>query len=481
MSLDTHFLLNDREVRTAAAPAMLVLDYLRQRARQTGTKEGCREGDCGACAVLVGELDGARVVYKPVTSCLMPVADLHGRHLVTIEGLNLPDLTPVQRAIADEGATQCGFCTPGIVVSLTGLLMQEGIEIDLTSVKKALSGHLCRCTGYRSLKSCGEVLRRTVGAETGVEVLVERGMLPDYFRHVPERLRELASDDQGDDLGASSLGRPGLPEFFLAGGTDLYVQRGEELPEARVEVLGRRPEMRGIERRDGHYRVGALTTFEEFAADDGIRSSLPEIGDAMHWVASWQIRNQATLGGNVVNASPIGDMTILLLALDAVLVLERGNRRREVALRSFYHGYKKLDLKRGEILTEILIPIPAEGTLVSFEKVSKRRCLDIASVNSAISILAEAGTVVEVGLSVGGVAPVPLTLERTAAGLLGREISKDSVARALSTAQREISPISDVRGSATYKRLLVRQLLIAHFTRLFPDVLRPEDFLDETH
>ena len=392
MSLDTHFLLNDREVRTAAAPGMLVLDYLRQRARETGTKEGCREGDCGACTVLVGELDGDRVRYKPVTSCLMPVADLHGRHLVTIEGLNLPQLTPVQRAIADEGATQCGFCTPGIVVSLTGLLMQEGVEIDLESVKMALSGHLCRCTGYRSLKSCGEILHRVVGERTGVEALAIRGILPEYFLHVPDRLLELARDDEHQDLGASSLGRPGLPEYFIAGGTDLYVQRGDELPEARVEVLSRHRGMRGVERRNGHYRVGALTTFEDFATDPGVRSFLPEIGDTMHLVASWQIRNQATLGGNVINASPIGDMTILLLALDAVLVLERGGRRREVALRSFYHGYKELDLKRGEILVEILIPVPAEGNRVNFEKVSKRKCLDIASVNSAISVLADGGT-----------------------------------------------------------------------------------------
>ncbi|MEM7356790.1 MAG: 2Fe-2S iron-sulfur cluster-binding protein, partial [Acidobacteriota bacterium] len=150
MTAQIHFLLNDQVVSTHESPGLLVLDYLRHRQRLTGTKEGCKEGDCGACTVLIGELFGDSVRYKPVTSCLMPLGELQGRHLVTIEGLNLPDLTPVQQAIVDEGASQCGFCTPGIVVSLTGLLMQDAASIDRESVKTALSGHLCRCTGYRS-------------------------------------------------------------------------------------------------------------------------------------------------------------------------------------------------------------------------------------------------------------------------------------------------------------------------------------------
>ncbi len=245
---------------------------------------------------------------------------------------------------------------------------------------------------------------------------------------------------------------------------------------AASAAFSRWPEMRGIRRRDGHLRVGALATFEEFAEAPAILELVPDLPEYMHLVASWQIRNRATLGGNVVNASPIGDMTILLLALDATLVLSRGSRRRDVSLRSFYHGYKELDMKRGEVLTEILIPTPPAGTRVHFEKVSKRKCLDIASVNSAISARAEDGRIIEVSLAVGGVAPVPLELRETATGLAGEEISQRVVARALDAAQREISPISDVRGSAAYKRLLVSQLLIAHFTRLFPEAVRVEDF-----
>ena len=472
MAERTEFLLNDQTVSTTESSGLLVLDYLRRLARQTGTKEGCKEGDCGACTVLIGELAGDRVTYKPVTSCLMPLGEVHGKHLVTVEGLNLSRLSPVQQAIVDEGASQCGFCTPGIVVSLTGLAMQEHAELDPASVKVALSGHLCRCTGYRSLKAAGERMREVIGESTGVESLIASGWLPDDFAGVAQRLQALAA--AGDD---SSVGESAAR--FIAGGTDLYVQQGEELPEVAVGVLNRgarAQEMRGIERQNGHLRVGALTTFEEFAEHPEVRRRIPEIAQYMFLIASWQIRNRATLGGNVINASPIGDMTVLLLALDARLVLAEGESRRTVAMTSFYKGYKQLDKAPGEILTEIQIPEMAPGTRVNWEKVSKRKCLDIATVNSAVRVRLDKGRVADVGLAVGGVAPIPLELKATAEALLGQRVDRRTVNEALTIAQGEISPISDVRGSADYKRLLTRQLLVAHFTRLFPDELKVKDF-----
>ena len=492
MTAEIHFLLNDRTVTTAEPPGLLVLDWLRRRARQTGTKEGCKEGDCGACAVLIGELSPAvggtgdgTVSYRPVTSCLMPLGELEGKHLVTIEGLNTATLTPVQQAIVDEGASQCGFCTPGIVVSMTGMLMGEGERLDRRAVKTALSGHLCRCTGYRSLKAAGDTVCRALGERTGIDALVADGVLPDYFRGVGKRLRELRELHARDQQAA--LPAPGA-DFRIAGGTDLYVQKGEDLPEARLDVLNLFPHMKGIERANGNLRIGALVTFEEFARDPEVRRRIPEIADYMFLIASLQIRHRATLGGNVVNASPIGDMTVLLLALDARLVLEEAasrpggttaRQRRTVPIRSFYRGYKRLDKKRGEVLTEILLPGLAAGTRVSWEKVSKRKCLDIASVNSAIAVRAAGGVVEDARLAVGGVAPIPLELKASREVLLGRPIDRRAVEDALAAAQREISPISDVRGSADYKRLLTRQLLIAHFTRLFPDRLAFRDFHGE--
>ena len=354
MSQITQFLLNDHEASVTEPAGMLVLDYLRRTEKLVGTKEGCKEGDCGACMVLVGELDGSTVSYKPMTSCLIPLGELQGKHLVTIEGLNMERLSPVQQAIVDEGGSQCGFCTPGIVVSLTGLLMAAGSSLNEESIKYALGGNLCRCTGYSSLKRAGQMLVKSFGngsriSSNGrshgnlISKLVELKALPDYFTTVLKRLKKLSVEMPGNS--------PARADYFLAGGTDLYVQNGDHLPDSKVAILNLRPHMKGIRKDQDHFRVGALTTFEEFADSAGIQKIIPDIKQYMHLNASWQIRNRATLGGNIVNASPIGDMTALLLAMESELVLERGKDRRTVPMKSFFKGYKKLAKRKGEIPT----------------------------------------------------------------------------------------------------------------------------------
>ena len=543
MPASTRFILNDREVETGASAGLLVLDFLREHERMTGTKEGCKEGDCGACAILIGVLEGDAVRYQPVTSCLVPLAEVHGKHVVTIEGCNLAGLNPVQEAVVEFGGTQCGFCTPGIVVSLHGLLLDSGKGLSLDDVKYALSGHLCRCTGYRSLKDCaatlerdlGDRLRANIGASR-VPALTAAGALPRYFTTIPERLRALyaartvaspapatsraATTTPGSAEGAlpptiperrdgspdaaslspasgapaarsrhpdtdrtSPPARAASPattgswalELLIAGGTDLYVQQGETIPERPVTVLGQRADLKGIRRAGGYFRVGALTTFEEFGTDPAVIEAIPAIASFNHLIASWQIRNRATLAGNIVNASPIGDFTALLLALDARVVLEGGGTRRSVPLKEFYRGYKQTGLHRGELLTEVAFAAPA-GARVNFEKVSKRTCLDIASVNSACSIRCTGDTIDDAHFSLGGVAPIPLYLREAAAAMRGRRLDVETAWEAVRLSQREIAPISDVRGSAEYKRLLARQLIIAHFVTLFPDRFTAEAF-----
>ena len=500
MAPRTRFILNDREVETEAPAGLLVLDFLRNCERLTGTKEGCKEGDCGACAILIGELEGAAVRYQPVTSCLVPLAEVHGRHVVTIEGCNLAGLNPVQEAIVEFGGTQCGFCTPGIVVSLHGLLLDNAKGLSLDDVKYALSGHLCRCTGYRSLKDCAATLERdlgsrvrTNGSSSRVPALTAAGALPEYFTTIPRRLRALltssptpatlAADGTARNATAPRHRRPasdedGFPlaaELCIAGGTDLYVQQGETIPERRVAVLGQRPELKGIRRTGGEFRIGALTTFEEFGTHPAVLEAIPAIASFNHLIASWQIRNRATLAGNIVNASPIGDFTALLLALDARIVLEEGGAQRSVPLKEFYRGYKQMDLRPGELLTEVVFADPTDAR-VNFEKVSKRTCLDIASVNSACSIRCTGDTISDAHFSLGGVAPIPLYLRETSQAICGRALDLEAAWEAVRISQREIAPISDVRGSAEYKRLLARQLLIAHFITLFPDRFTAEPF-----
>ena len=546
MSPSARFILNDRVVESDAPAGSLVLDFLRHCERLTGTKEGCKEGDCGACAILIGELEGDAVRYQPVTSCLVPLAEVHGTHVVTIEGCNQAGLNPVQEAVVEFGGTQCGFCTPGIVVSLHGLLLDNAKGLSLDDVKYALSGHLCRCTGYRSLKDCAAALERdlgsrlqTNGSASRVPALTAAGALPEYFTSIPERLRVLRAvsrapaepamdatadpasrpattaspDGSAGSLSASTpptpAGEPGVPsersrqpdgtrtplagalpsattgapsrkapdvdvspppapDLLIAGGTDLYVQQGETIPGQRVAVLGGRSDLKGIRRVGDEFRIGALTTFEEFGTHPALTAAIPAIASFNHLIASWQIRNRATLAGNIVNASPIGDFTVLLLALDARVVMEQGGTQRSVSLKEFFRGYKQVDLRPGELLTEVAFADPT-GARVNFEKVSKRTCLDIASVNSACSIRCSADTIDDAHFSLGGVAPIPLYLHETSRALPGRTLDLETAWEAVRISQGEIAPIADVRGSAEYKRLLARQLLIAHFVTLFPD------------
>ncbi|RMF60344.1 MAG: (2Fe-2S)-binding protein [Calditrichaeota bacterium] len=483
MTTSIRFLLNDQEMDMTVPPGLLVLDLLRHHLEKTGTKEGCKEGDCGACTVLLGELTDSGMHYRPVTSCLLPAGEIHGKHLVTVEGLNLNHLTIVQEAIVNEGATQCGFCTPAIVVSLTYGLMEKGANFDDEDVKYVLSGHLCRCTGYASLLRAGKLIQQKAHSLTpsatqseNILQLIEKGILPSYFSEVPEKLKRMASIPPGNGHLPSAK--------FIAGGTDIYVQEGESLPDLAVTLLNLFPEMKGIVQKGKNLHIGALTTFEEFAAHPLIQKAIPRIKDYMLLNASLQVRNRATIGGNIVNASPIADMVILLLALNAELILtetsptQKDKPMRRIRLRNFYKGYKKLDKSPTELVKEIVFSIPEPDEQIHFEKVSKRRHLDIASVNSAIRISLKDNIINQIHLSMGGVAPIPLYLSQTCDYLSGKELNLSNIQEAMEIAQTEISPISDIRGSAEYKRLLSRNLFIAHFCELFPDQFSLKDLLN---
>lgn len=475
----TEFWLNDQLVSTDAPQGLLVLDYLRRHEHLVGTKEGCKEGDCGACAILIGRLQDGRVRYEPVTSCLVPLGEMQGRHVVTIEGINLEGLSPVQQAMVDFGGTQCGYCTPGFIVSMSWYLMAERDEPSLQGMQRAISGNLCRCTGYASINRASEHLVEKFAeggewadiwsADDRIQALVDAEMLPAYFAEMSERLAAI------DEPEAEHSGD--IADFFVAGGTDIYVQQGESIPGSEVKILNHLPQMRSIRLEDAEIRVGALTTFEEFGADPHVRELIPRIDDFLFLIASLHIRNRATLGGNIVNASPIGDMTNMLLSLGSTLVLSDGESEREVPMEEFFIDYKVLDRRPEELVTEIVFPAGDDQTAVNFEKLSKRKALDIASVCSGFRCRADqSGVIEEVGISMGGVAPIPLYLEETCEFLTGQTIDAATIHRAAKIAMGEASPIDDVRGSADYKRLLVRQFVIAHFTECYPKRVRFTEF-----
>jgi len=458
-------IINNQAVETLAPVGTVTLDFIRQHQKLPGTKEGCREGECGACTILIGELKDNDVQYKAVASCLLPLGELIGKHVVTVEGINGSTLTPIQQALVDQGASQCGFCTPGIVVSLTGFFLFSE-TLDYQDAIDALVGNICRCTGYVSIQRavqqlCDSFAPHLDKRKNRMEQLVQWGILPDYFLQIPEQLKTFKAHSHP------------LPKetdrVIVAGATDLYVQQPEELLDKRLEFISHRKGLTGIQWKDNTVYIGAGTTMEEMKHSPLINQLFPNMKGYLNLVSSTIMRNRATLAGNIVNASPIGDLTIILLALKADLCLVKGTEKRELPLKKFFKGYKKLDMKKGEIIETIKFPVPEVGSRFHFEKVSRRRYLDIASCNTAISIKTDGNIIKDIHLSAGGVAPIPLFLEKTCAFLKGKEIRDKILGKAVKVMEQEISPISDVRGSAEYKTLLLRNLILAHFLTIFPD------------
>ncbi|TGE25649.1 2Fe-2S iron-sulfur cluster binding domain-containing protein [Hymenobacter aquaticus] len=469
-----HFYLNNQRIRTDQPAGSTLLDFVRYEQHLKGTKIGCREGDCGACTVLVGELqpDG-QVQYQSMTSCLTPLGNAHGKHIVTVEGINAAAgaLTPVQQAIVQEGGSQCGFCTVGFVMSLTGHSLSAQPATPETGLA-AIDGNICRCTGYKSLERATALLTSQLAArptDNVVDWLSEHQFVPTYFKDVPARLQTL----KAELLNETNNQPPTTNNQLLGGGTDLLVQRPEHVRAVPVQLLYDQAALRGIRQEaDGRVVLGAATTAENLRASPIMQQLFPGLHGYMKLVSSTPIRNMGTVAGNFINASPIGDLTIFFLALNAtVTVGTPAGARRDIPLHELYSGYKTLTKAADEQVLEISFATPQPTDHFNFEKVSKRTHLDIASVNSALWLRTSGGFVQDARLSAGGVGPTPLRLARTSAFLVGKEVTPATLAAANEIAQTEISPISDARGTAEYKRLLLRQLLFAHFLQFFPERL----------
>ncbi|MCE7736867.1 MAG: 2Fe-2S iron-sulfur cluster binding domain-containing protein [Candidatus Heimdallarchaeota archaeon] len=474
------FLLNDKIIsisdleRDGYTPNHILLDFIRYKQNLPGTKIGCREGDCGACTVLIGQIDeNDEMVYRSIVSCLTPVSNVFGKHVVTIEGINLTDkLTIVQENLVKEGGTQCGACTPGFIVSLTNLLISNKPITD-KSINLNLDGNVCRCTGYKSIEKAANNLVQLVNFNgLDLHAAVEKEVIPGYFLEIKSKLKILISEFEGiqaDDNAQS---------HYIGGGTDLFVQKPDFMVEQNLIPLGKQTELSYVKRDGDYIRIGGSTTFSTLMDSDILQELFPKIIDDFSLIASTPIRNIATLGGNIVNASPIADTVIYFLVLNPIITLTKDKSTREVNLLDFYLGYKQIDKSDGEIITELSFEVPRGNYKFNFEKVSKRTYLDIASVNSALYIELNASNQIDVcHISAGGVAPVPKYLRNSSNLLLNKSVSNQLVRELLKVVDEEITPISDIRGSVEYKRLLLRQLVLAHFLTLFPDELQMEEIL----
>jgi xanthine dehydrogenase small subunit len=484
---------------------MTLLDFVRYRQNLKGTKIGCREGDCGACTVLVGELREENVRYRTMTSCLMPLANAAGKHIVTVEGINPEDgsMTPVQQAMVDESGTQCGFCTVGFVMSLTGFCVDDSPKTPQMAVS-AIDGNICRCTGYKSIERAAHRLseKLAIGSAApavpgGLRQAIDNLTVPKYFESIADRLTAINTAAQQAET--RPLGSVPQPAPFVSGGTDLYVQRPDAMGETVANNLFYNEPLRAIKDTGGFIEIGASVTVTDLLESPVMQSIFPDLYKHLKLVSSTPIRNMATLAGNFVNASPIGDMTVWFLALDAEIDLCRGpldskGESRKIALKDLYLGYKQLAKSSDEYISAIRFRKPTNDFRFNFEKVCKRTYLDIATVNTAISLTVEAlpgpgwlppvlsepqaaltgssvnnidYTITSAHIATGGVAPVPLYLNETSAFLVGQPVNAQTLADANAIMQAEISPISDVRGTEHYKRLLLKHLFTAHFVELF--------------
>lgn len=466
------FILNQQTISTDLPPGLPLLDFVRYQQHLKGTKIGCREGDCGACTVLLGKIENGEMRYQSVTSCLVPLGNAAGKHVVTVEGLNVAELSPVQQAIVEENGTQCGFCTVGFVVSLTGYCMQQE-KPEYQKAIAAMDGNICRCTGYKSLERAAAKLVEGLAErplKDHFNWLADNKYLPGYFPAIKEKLLALNLSENGGVQAENAA-------FTVAGGTDLLVQKMEIIRSADVKLIWNQDHLKGIAQEGSKIVIGGGATVSEIRESAVMQQYFPQLYKHLKLVSSTQIRNMGTLAGNFANASPIGDLTIYFLALNATLLLKKGESRRELPLREFYLGYKTLAKDAEELIEKVMFEIPGPGTFFNFEKVSKRMHLDIASVNAALQLKVDNNLVTEAFVAAGGVGPIPMFLARTSEFLKGKAISEEVLKAAAEVAQQEIAPISDARGTAQYKRLLLRQLFYAHFIAFFPQTIKPAALL----
>ncbi len=468
------FLLN-RELRTEHAldPNLTVLNYLREHLGKPGTKEGCASGDCGACTVVVGELDGERVRYRTLNSCLTFVSSLHGKQLISVEDLkHQGQLHSVQQAMVDCHGSQCGFCTPGFVMSLFALQKNRaasGAEgFDKAETLEALAGNLCRCTGYRPIidaaeQACSQQQPDQFDAAEADTVAQLKAIAP----------RETAELNSGDKRCLLPLTVADLADLYaanpearlLAGGTDLALEVTQFHRELPVMIyVGHIEAMKRVEVTDSSIEIGAATALSDCYA--ALAAEYPDFGELLHRFASLQIRNQGTLGGNIGNASPIGDAPPLLIALGAQIVLRKGNDTRNLALEDYFLDYKVTARQEAEFIEKIIVPRAQANQAFRAYKLSKRLDDDISAVCAAFNLIIEDGVVRSARIAFGGMAAIPKRAAACEAALQGSAWYPAVIERACAALAEDFTPLSDFRASKEYRLLTAQNLLRKFFLEL---------------
>ena len=453
------FTLNGTPVREEAVSTnVTLLEWLRGKGL-TGSKEGCAEGDCGACSVAIIDRDRrGQPCYRSINSCLVPLPLMSGREIITVEGVAGEALHPVQKAMVENHGSQCGYCTPGFIMSMFEAYYRGDLK-TATQLDEQLCGNLCRCTGYRAIRDAAadafqararkDEFETRLGSSSSRTLPSLRYNWNDEMFLRPASLKELFA----------AIER--YPEArLIAGATELGLEITKRYQKFPVLIgLEAVPELHALDFSENTWNIGAAVTLTQM--QDALATEYPEIGDMLYLFGSRQIRNRATLGGNLVTASPIGDSAPVLLALDAKLALASAAGERVLSVDEFFVGYRKTALQPGEILKSILLPRVRDPELLhrKFYKVTKRREMDISTVAACFSLrMDRSGRVSDARLAFGGVAAMPARARKTEQALLGQKWDRKTADQVLSILQNEFSPISDVRGSAEYRRRLITDL-----------------------
>ncbi len=463
------FLLN-RELRTEQRldPNVTVLNYLREHVGKPGTKEGCASGDCGACTVVVGELEGDSIRYRTLNSCLTFVSALHGKQLITVEDLKHDGkLHSVQQAMVDCHGSQCGFCTPGFVMSLFALQKNSNGH-DKAQVHEALAGNLCRCTGYRPIldaaeQSCCQAKPDQFDARQAETIAQLRAIAP----------KEIAELNSGDKRCLVPLTVADLADLYgshpearlLAGGTDLALEVTQFHRALPVMIyVGNVAEMKRVERFDDRLEIGAACALTDCV--EALSAEYPDFGELLHRFASLQIRNQGTLGGNIGNASPIGDTPPLLIALGAQIVLRKGESTRTLALEDYFLDYRVTARQESEFIEKIIVPRASASQAFRAYKVSKRLDDDISAVCAAFNLRIEDGVVRDARVAFGGMAAIPKRAAACEQALIGSAWYPGAIEHACAALAEDFTPLSDFRASKEYRLLTAQNLLRKYFLEL---------------
>lgn len=461
------FLLNGDEISlTDVSPTETLLDYLRLRKRLTGTKEGCAEGDCGACTVLVGRLVDGSLTYESVNACIRFLGSLNGTHVVTVEHLAGADgvLHPVQQALVDHHGSQCGFCTPGFVMSLYGLWLSSEAP-GKPGIERALQGNLCRCTGYEPIVNAALAISEQ--RPSAIFDPLEKTRTEIMAKLWTMQATETIEISQGDrrliiPASASALAdvlaeNPGAT--VVAGSTDVGLWVTKQMrPINPVVFINHLPELQRIESEADGINIGAGVTYTQ--ALDVLSRHIPGFATLLWRLGGAQVRNMGTLGGNIANGSPIGDTPPPLIVLNTTVNLRSISGLRSMPLEDYFIEYGKQDRQPGEFVEGIFVPRPARETHFAVYKISKRRDEDISALCGAFHLaLAEDGTVTEARIAFGGMAGTPKRARAVEAALIGAPWTMETVEKARSAFDSDYQPLTDWRATAAYRQLTAKNLL----------------------